>query len=67
VLAAILSFDREVEIFLRMFERLDQLGVGIDHPTAMLLEKRWNRKIVSALLSKKIPCTETRAARPMQG
>jgi hypothetical protein len=33
---AILSLEREVEIFLRMAEGLDQLGAGIDHPAAML-------------------------------
>ena len=33
---AILSFEREVEIFLRMVEGFDQLGAGIDHPATML-------------------------------
>jgi hypothetical protein len=33
---ATLSFEREVEIFLRMVEGFDQLGAGIDHPAAML-------------------------------
>jgi hypothetical protein len=33
---AILSFEREVEIFLHMAEGLDQLGAGVHHPAAML-------------------------------
>jgi hypothetical protein len=33
---AILSLERQVEIFLRIVEGLDQLGPGIDHPAAML-------------------------------